>query len=101
MSGNTPGPAAGSLPSLSKGDRRRATFLLIDEARQAAGITQERLCEKARVHPTTYSRRRQAPDRWRDAHLNRLITALHELKAVDAAEREALRSRITGERRAA
>jgi len=59
-------------------------FETIDSAREAAGISQYRLCHAAGVHPTTYSRLRKRPTvaKWRT--INRLEKALTRLIA-DAA----------------
>lgn len=54
-------------------------FEAIDFAREAAGISQYRLCHTAGVHPTTYSRLRKRPGvaKWRT--INRLEKALQSL----------------------
>lgn len=57
------------------------TFDELDQARIEAGITQQELCRKARIHPVTYSRRVKNPDQGLQRTLARLWRALESLKA--------------------
>ncbi|MBY0421235.1 MAG: hypothetical protein K2Q06_02950 [Parvularculaceae bacterium] len=75
-------------------DDRRAIFALVDQAREAAGLSKYRLCAEANVHPTTFMRWRDgavAPSR---RGLLRVVNVLIGRAALDADRVAEIRRRL-------